>query len=232
MFGAQITDETSHNGEYLNEAEITLRRKRLRANQITSPRKKLEDEKVRPFPPFSLSYIDHGHPVLMRVLFLYTRRRRSTVYLRRKSGARNKRNPLASVEDRTPAIHMGNGTPAEGEVDEEENGETAAAAVSAAAAVAAAGAAGRVVEVIPTRYHWISTLRPSPDAPPGDKMFLFFSVPESLLPDQSVAPVAEGDVKMETTEEQEQEHKPRAMVPAVCVVDGCMAKWKYRLVRD
>ena len=42
-------------------------------------------------------------------------------------------------------------------------------------------------------------------------MCLSFSVPESFLPDQSVAPDAEGDVKMEATEEQEQEHKPRAM---------------------
>ena len=64
-------------------------------------------------------------------------------------------------------------------------------------------------------------------------MFLSFSVPESLLPDQPAGPDvdADGDVKMET-EEQEQEHKPRAMVPAVCEVEGCTAKRKYRLVRD
>ena len=78
--------------------------------------------------------------------------------LLKKSGTRNKRNPLASAEVRTPAIHTGNGTLAEGEVDEDKNGETAAAAVSAAAAVAAAGAAAQVVEVIPMRYRWISTL--------------------------------------------------------------------------
>jgi Ino eighty subunit 2 len=101
--------------------------------------------------------------------------------LLKKSGTRNRRNPLASAEDRTPATHTGNGTPAEGEVDEEENGETTAAAISAAA-VAAGGAVAQVVEVIPTRYRWISTPRPSPDAPPGDKMFLSFSVPASLRP--------------------------------------------------
>jgi hypothetical protein len=38
-------------------------------------------------------------------------------------------------------------------------------------------------------------------------MFLSFSVPASLLPDQSVAPDADmdEDVKMEATQEQEQE---------------------------
>jgi Ino eighty subunit 2 len=107
-------------------------------------------------------------------------------------------------------------------------------AAAAAAAVAAAGATAQLFEVIPTRYRWISTLRPSPDAPPGDKMFLSFSVPASLLPDQSAAPDvdADGDIKMETTQEQEQEQKVRVTVPAVCAVDGCTAKRKYRLVRD
>jgi Ino eighty subunit 2 len=102
-------------------------------------------------------------------------------------------------------------------------------AAVAAAASAAAGAAAAVVEVIPTRYRWISTLKPSPDAPPGDKMFLSFSVPTSLLPTTITPPVdAEGDIKMETKQEQE----PQAIVPAVCAVDGCTAKRKYRLVRD
>ena len=39
------------------------------------------------------------------------------------------------------------------------------------------------------------------------------------MPNQSVALDAEGDVEMETTEEQEQEHKPWAMAPAVCAVE-------------
>jgi Ino eighty subunit 2 len=66
-------------------------------------------------------------------------------------------------------------------------------------------------------------------------MFLSFSVPASLLPeDQSAAPDvdADGDIKMETTQEQEQEQKAQVTVPAVCAVDGCTAKRKYRLVRD
>ena len=65
-------------------------------------------------------------------------------------------------------------------------------------------------------------------------MFLSFSVPTSLLPDQPAAPDvdADGDIKMEMTQEQEQKQKPRAMVSAVCAVDGCTAKRKYRLVRD
>jgi Ino eighty subunit 2 len=147
--------------------------------------------------------------------------------LKKKSGTRNRRNPLASAEDRTPATHTGNGTPAEGEVEEDESGE-----VAMAGAVAAVPA----VEVIPTRYRWISTLRPSPDAPPGDQMFLSFSVPESLLPTmhQSASDVdTDGDVKMETAQAQELSKKPQAMAPAaVCDVEGCSAKRKYRLVLD
>jgi Ino eighty subunit 2 len=146
--------------------------------------------------------------------------------LKKKSGTRNRRNPLASAEDRTPATHTGNGTPAEGEVEEDESGE---------AALTGVGAAAPVVEVIPTRYRWISTLKPSSDAPPGDKMFLSFSVPASLLPTihQSATGVdADGDAKMETTQEQELPEKPRAMAPAVCDVEGCSAKRKYRLVLD
>ena len=101
-------------------------------------------------------------------------------------------------------------------------------AAVAAAAGAAAAAAAAAVEVIPTRYRWISTLKPSPDAPAGDKMFLSFSVPTSLLPTTTDPVDADGDIKMETKQEQE----PRVVVPAVCGVDGCTAKRKYRLVRD
>ena len=146
--------------------------------------------------------------------------------LKKKSGTRNRRNPLASAEDRTPATHTGNGTPAEGEVDEDESGEVA---------TAGAGAVVPVVEVIPTRYRWLSTLRSSPDAPPGDKMFLSFSVPTSLLPTihQSAPDVdADGDVKMETMHGQEPPKKPQAPSTAVCDVEGCSAKRKYRLVLD
>jgi len=67
----------------------------------------------------------------------------------------------------------------EGEVDEEESGEAAAVLV---------------VEVVLTCYQWISTLKPSPDAPPGDKTLLSFSVPVPTpllsVPHQ---PVLDGD---------------------------------------
>ena len=145
-------DETSRKKNQLNEAEIALRREKTARKRKYLSEKKLEDEKMRPFPPFPLSYIDHDRRFLMRALFLLYKAETINRLLKKKSGTRNRRNPLASAEDRTPATYTGNGTPAEGEVDEDENGENAAAAVSAAAAVAAAGAAAQVVEVIPTRY--------------------------------------------------------------------------------
>ena len=131
--------------------------------------------------------------------------------LKKKSGTRNRRNALASADDRTPATQTGNGTPAEGEPEEEENGEVAPVPI---------------IEIVPTCYRWISTTRPATDAPPGEeKMLMSFSVPTSLLP--TPLQDGDGDVKMEA---QEQPPKPRA--PAVCNVDGCSAIRKYRLVRD
>ena len=159
------------------------------------------------------------HPVLSfrsTRAFLPTKAETINRLLKKKSGTRNRRNPLASAEDRTPATHTGNGTPAEGEVDEEEIGEVVVP---------------QVIEAVPTRYRWISTLRPSPDALPGDKMLLSFSVPTSLLPTShqpAEALDADGDAKME--EREQSLPKPRA--PAVCDVDGCKATRKYRLVRD
>ena len=87
-----------------------------------------------------------------------------------------------------------------------------------------------VIEVVPTRYRWISTLRPSPDAPPGDKMLLSFSVPTSLLPMSHRPPTADadGDTKMEVQELP----LPKPRAPAVCDVDGCTVSRKYRVVRD
>jgi len=180
-------DETSRKKKQLNEAEIALRREETARKRKHLSEKKLEDEKAE---------------TINRLL-------------KKKSGTRNKRNQLASAEDRTPATHTGNGTPAEGEVDEEESGEAAAPVP--------------VVEVVPTSYRWISTLKPSPDAPPGDKMFLSFSVPTSLLP-VSLQPALDSDGDAIMVAPQEQQSKPRA--PAVCDVDGCAATRKYRLVRD
>ena len=106
-------------------------------------------------------------------------------------------------------------------IDEEEYG----------GATTAAGAMTQVVNVILTRYRWILTLRSFPDAPPGDKMFLSFSVPTSLLPDQPTAPDvdADEDIKMEKAEQQDQEQKARVTVPAACAVDGCTTKRKHGL---
>jgi Ino eighty subunit 2 len=196
--------------------------RRRRANESTFPRKS-----------WRMKRCAYGHPVSFPPPpthdahnFLYKAETINRL-LKKKSGTRNRRNPLASAEDRTPATHTGNGTPAEGEMDEDESGE---------AMIAGTGAAVQAIEVIPTQYRWISTSRPSPDAPPGDKMFLSFSVPASLLPTthQSAAPDvdADGDVRMETTQEQEPPEKLRAMAPAVCDVEGCSARRKYRLVRD
>ena len=133
--------------------------------------------------------------------------------LKKKSGTRNRRNPLASAEDRTPATHTGNGTPAEGEIDEEESGGFTAPPA---------------IEVVPTSYRWISTLRPSPEAPPGDKMLLSFSVPTTLLPTSHEPPFdPDGDTQMDV-----QVPLPKPRAAAVCDVDGCKEKRKYRLVRD
>ncbi|KAH9959129.1 hypothetical protein BC827DRAFT_528474 [Russula dissimulans] len=59
---------------------------------------------------------------------------------------------------------------------------------------------------------WISTLKASPDAPPGDKMLLSSFVPTSLLPAL--------------------QQESKAPAPAVCDVDGCTGTRKYRLVCD
>ena len=54
----------------------------------------------------------------------------------------------------------------------------------ASTAAALAGATAQIVEVTPTRCRWISTLRLSPDSPPGDKMFFSVSVPASCQTSQ------------------------------------------------
>ncbi|KAH9954182.1 hypothetical protein BC827DRAFT_72226 [Russula dissimulans] len=109
-----------------------------------------------------------------------------------KSTPRNRRSQLAGGE---PATHTGNGSPAEGEVDEEES-----------------------PEAVLTCYRWISALKASPDAPPGDKMLLSFFVPTSLLPSaHQPALGGDGDAIMMTQEQQQQQESiliPQA--PAVC----------------
>ncbi|KAH9956412.1 hypothetical protein BC827DRAFT_755699 [Russula dissimulans] len=118
-----------------------------------------------------------------------------------KSGTRNRHNHLASAEDHTPATHTGNGTPSAGDVDEEESGD-----------------------VVPRCYRWISNLKPAPDAPSGDKIFLSFSVPTLLLPVPH-QPALDGDrdAGMVAPEQQWQRQQSKSLAPAVCDVDGCTA---------
>ncbi|KAH9016876.1 hypothetical protein EDB84DRAFT_1679652, partial [Lactarius hengduanensis] len=95
------------------------------------------------------------------------------------SDEKNGRNALATAEDRTPATQTCNGTPAEGEPEEEESSEVAAVLI---------------VEVDPTFYKWILTIRHAPDAAPdGERTTLSFSVPASLLPTPHQVAV-EGDL--------------------------------------
>lgn len=190
-------DETSRKKKQLNEAEIALRREETARKRKHLSEKKLEDEKVRIYTPLT--------PLcsLTRCLQAETINR----LLKKKSGTRSRRNALASADDRTPATQTGgNGTPAEGEPEEEESGEVVPVPI---------------IEVVPTCYRWISTTRPAADAPPGDeKMTMSFSVPASLLP----MPFQDGDEDIKT--------EVQARAPAVCNVDGCTAIRKYRLVRD
>jgi Ino eighty subunit 2 len=118
--GGRQKDETSRNKKE-NEAENALRREETACKQSTSMRKKLEDEKVRIY-----SRHNHHAPFPDTRASLHARKRRSTAscrLLKKKFSARNRRNPLASAEDRTPASHTSYGPPAEGEVGEEENVE-------------------------------------------------------------------------------------------------------------
>ncbi len=77
------------------------------------------------------------------------------------------------------------------------------------------------------RYQWISTLCPSPDALLGDKMLLSFLVPASLLLmlHEPAALDTNRDTKMGTQKQQ----VPKPRTPAICDVDGCSEKGKYRL---
>jgi hypothetical protein len=115
--------------------------------------------------------------------------------LKKNSGTRNRRN---SGEDCTPETHTGNSTPVKGEVDEKES-------VEAAAAVP-------VVDVL--------VPDPDPDAPPGDNMFLSFSVLTSLPP-VAHQPALDGDgdammvAKKQQQQQQQQQQESIPQVPAV-----------------
>ena len=83
------------------------------------------------------------------------------------------------------------------------------------------------------RYCWISTQTFSRLTARRYDISLVFD-PRVVLPDQSTAPDVEvdGDIKIETTHEQEQGQKAWVAAPAVCADDRCTAKRKYGFVQD
>ena len=144
--------------------------------------------------------------------------------LKKQSRPRNKRNALATADDRTPVSQTNAGTP-----DVEEEGSVSVPP--------------RPIEV-PTMYRWISTSRPAAasipeadvpasvipasavEAPPAHPsaepvMVLSFSVPVNALPAQPTSndPTSTGmDVDAPS----------RKMTPH-CVAPGCQLTSKYRL---
>lgn len=141
--------------------------------------------------------------------------------LKKQSKSKNKRNILSTADDRTPvsvtpavvsSTRDGSQPPLEAEMPEP-------------------------VEVIPTSYRWISTIKPPPaaatltststseDVAMRDnnvaevKMRMTFSVPVCVLPAEHV-PARVGQVRM-----------PPATIP-ICDVSGCGHARKYRLVKD
>ena len=80
------------------------------------------------------------------------------------------------------------------------------------------------------RCRWILTLRASPDAPPGGTMFpsFFLRSPRRYCQRRCTR---QGYINRDA-QGLERKQEPRAMIPAVCAVNGCTAKRMYRLVRD
>lgn len=134
--------------------------------------------------------------------------------LKKQSRPRNKRNALATADDRTPATHTGAATPNDG--DDEDGMDVAAQVYD---------------EVIPTSYRWISTSRTSSAtsdaavlADAERKMAITFSVPIAVLPPTP----SEGELaKMDVDDPPK---RPRGT--PTCDVEGCTSHRKYRLVKD
>ena len=89
----------------------------------------------------------HPVPLLNTHACFLTKAETINWFLKKKSGTRNWHNPLASAGHRMPVTLMVNGTPAQGEVDEDENAQVGSPPV---------------FEVIPTRYHGPRHYDPSP----------------------------------------------------------------------
>ncbi|KZV65750.1 hypothetical protein PENSPDRAFT_689567 [Peniophora sp. CONT] len=177
----------------LNEVEEALKREETARKRKHMSEKRLEDEKM---------------DTINRLL-------------KKQSRPRNKRNALATADDRTPVSQTNAGTP-----DVEEEGSMSAPP--------------RPVEV-PTMYRWISTSRPAAmpipeaglpgavipasavDEPPAHPavepvMVLSFSVPVNALPAANNAAPTAMDVDTPS----------RKMTPH-CVAPGCQLTSKYRL---
>ncbi|KAI0061913.1 hypothetical protein BV25DRAFT_714575 [Artomyces pyxidatus] len=181
-------NETSRKKKQLNEAELALRREETARKRKHLSEKKLEDEKAE---------------TINRLL-------------KKQSRPRNKRNVLASAEDRTPVTQTGAATPVDGEGDEEFPTETVTP----------------VIEDIPTSYRWISTSKHVTTHAVDDqmagaedkKMTLSFAVPLAALP---LALNVDDPPKMDVDEQ-----PVKAREAPQCDVEGCVAGRKYRLVRD
>ncbi|KAI0031979.1 hypothetical protein K488DRAFT_50950 [Vararia minispora EC-137] len=187
--------QPSRKKKQLNEAELALRREETARKRKHMSEKKLEDEKAE---------------TINRLL-------------KKQSRPRNKRNALATADDRTPATQ----TNAAGTPDGDEEGEAVPAPIE-----------------IPTMYRWISTSRSvlstsvggDNQAPPGGgdaqvplterAMILSFSVPLNALPENisndvpsSAGAAMDVDAPVPPS---------RKMTP-YCVAPGCDRASKYRL---
>ncbi|KAI0310783.1 hypothetical protein OF83DRAFT_829729 [Amylostereum chailletii] len=170
-------DSSSRKKKELNETELALRREETARKRKHMSEKKLEDEKAE---------------TINRLL-------------KKQSRPRNKRNALATADDRTP------GTPNEGEGDEE----------------VIVDAVTEILAPVPTFYRWISTSRPPPSSASNTSerhMQLSFSVPVAAFPDPSSV-----EMRMDVDDTP---GRTKGRETPRCDVEGCAGVRKYRLVRD
>jgi Ino eighty subunit 2 len=123
--------------------------------------------------------------------------------LRRQSGRRNKRNALATAEDREAGSAAGS----------DEDGEEVPEAVPEAP--------------IPTMYRWISSTRPVDDGQGSvtPAMVMSFSVPQSVN-------VAARESQIREAAAYAEELRKAKEQPSQCAIDGCSHPRKYRLVKN
>ncbi|KAH9994219.1 hypothetical protein BJV77DRAFT_317431 [Russula vinacea] len=157
----------------------------------------------------SSSYNHHrAYPDATRVLVILLARWSRSNRLLKNSGTRNRRNPLASAEDRTPATH------------------TRRARWAMKTTARPLWRRRQCTDALPLDFDTESLSRCA--ARRYDVSLVFFKVPTSLLP-ATMHPT--GYINRDA-QGLERKQEPRAMIPAVCAVNGCTAKRMYRLVRD